>query len=67
MSYVPWHTPRSPNYHLHPRCPIGRYVAPHQRVRGTAGRGMCPDCQKLLASAPLEIERRVMRDERPAL
>ena len=66
MSYMPWHTPRSPSYHLHPRCPIGRYVAPHQRVGGTAGRRMCLECQKLVVAAPPELDRRTAAEQRSA-
>jgi len=66
MSDAAWHTPRSPNYHLHPRCRIGRYVAPHLRVRGTADRGLCPECQKLLASAPVPLDPRPASEQRQA-
>lgn len=50
-----WHSSQGRFAHSHPKCPIGRYVAPHQRVAGSGGRRLCRDCERLARDVSVSV------------
>jgi hypothetical protein len=50
-----WHSSQGRFAHTHPKCPIGRYVAPHQRVAGSGGRRLCRDCERLARDVSVSV------------
>jgi hypothetical protein len=50
-----WHSSQGRFAHSHPKCPIGRYVAPHQRIAGSGGRRLCRECERLARAVPVLV------------
>ena len=43
----PWHSANSDVYHNNPSCQTGNSIDPENVQRGTGGKTLCEECQKL--------------------